>query len=119
LSIPINAASNCINISNPGSVTGGAATFQLAPGRYVASLIKNNMACRSLDVTKACDINTVIIQGVDNGLTADTARWGLSVKTPTVVQVFGPTSASFVAFVIDDGCSDNTGGATLLIQQAR
>jgi len=109
-SIPINASANCFDTT---SLSGGVARFQLAPGRYVASLVNNKMSCSGGQLTGGCLINSATISG-----SLGNARWGLSVRTPTVVDIPGSTNFSFTAFVVDNNCSDNTGTASLLFQKA-
>jgi murein DD-endopeptidase MepM/ murein hydrolase activator NlpD len=95
-------------------MTGSVVKFQLAPGKYIASLINNQMSCSGGNLTGGCLINTVIIQG---SMGYGTAHWGLSIKSPTLVDVPGPENSYYTAFVVDTLCSDNTGQATLRFQQ--
>jgi hypothetical protein len=116
--ITVSALSHCVDVSS-SAVTGGRQTFQLAPGRYVASLLSNNMSCGGGGLlTPPCNIDTVIVRGWDGISPPGTAEWGVSVKNPTVVEVPGSAAVSFTAFVIDAPCSDNTGQSTLRLQLA-
>ncbi|PEH86147.1 hypothetical protein [Burkholderia gladioli] len=113
-SITIDARQNCIQGAlNPNSPYGAPATFQLAPGRYVMSLSSDSMSCSGGNVTPGCLIDGVIVQGGWGN-----ARWGVSVRQqPIVVDVGGSGNANLWAYTSDDVCSDNSGQATLLIQQ--
>jgi hypothetical protein len=111
-SITVDGRLNCIQSAlSPGAAPyGTAATFQLAPGRYVMSLSANTMSCSP----GGCAISSVTVQG---GVL--TAKWGVPVTTqPIVVDVGGNSAATLYGYVSDDVCSDNGGQATLLIQQA-
>lgn len=109
-SVPVDAILNCFDTSTS---TGTATRFQLAPGRYVASITNNKMSCNFGSLSSGCLIDTVIIRG------SNQAGWGLSVKTPTVVDVSGTSNVGFTAFVVDEPCSDNTGKANLQFQKVQ
>lgn len=111
-SITIDAKQNCL--SNAWGTTSGGSTanFQLPPGRYIATLVSNNMSC-SYGMLGGCNIDTVMVQGGFGN-----ARWGLAVNAnPTVIEVTSEY-LGFVAYVSDNICSDNTGSAKLLLQSA-
>ncbi|AHI63349.1 membrane protein [Burkholderia thailandensis] len=109
--VVVDAKRNCL--SNTGTVSGGTpATFPLAPGRYVVAISPNNMSCSAGVLTGGCLINSVMLQGRYGN-----NRWGTTITQPTVVDVPGNTS-TYIAYVSDDACGDNTGQATLLIQTA-
>ncbi|MBT9100517.1 hypothetical protein KFZ76_22720 [Methylovulum psychrotolerans] len=114
-SFPIDAKLNCFDVETP-TVTGTPAKFELAPGRYVVSVIDNTMSCSNGgQLTNHCLIDTVILKG---GLKQ--ASWGLSVKNPTIIDVTSfPEYPYFYAFVADGICGDNTGGASLSFQKAK
>jgi hypothetical protein len=45
-------------------------------------------------------------------------RWGLSVKTATVIDVTSENN-TLTAFVLDSHCQDNTGSVNLRFQKAK
>ncbi|WP_063533706.1 hypothetical protein [Burkholderia sp. MSMB1589WGS] len=109
--VVVDAKRNCL--SNTSNVSGGTpALLTLAPGRYVISIGSNNMRCSAGVLTNGCLINSVMLQGGFGN-----NRWGTTITQPTVVDVPGNTS-TYIAYVSDDACGDNTGQATLLIQTA-
>lgn len=114
-SFPIDAKLNCFDVGTP-TATGIPAKFELAPGRYVVSVVSNKMSCSNGgQLTNDCLIDTVILKGGKNQ-----ASWGLSVKSPTIIDVTSfPEYPYFYAFVADGICEDNTGGATLRFQKAQ
>lgn len=108
-SFTINAKDHCIYppLSNVRVQPGTALQFQLPPGTYTMSLLSNNMSCANGSLSDGCQISSVYLQG---GL--GNARWGTTVgSAPITVNV--PTTATFMAFVTDDNCVDNTGTATI------
>ena len=110
-SVTINANSNCL--SSPfGPTTGGTAVrIPLAPGRYVFSLVSNDMSCSNGDLSGGCLIDTVFLQGGWGS-----ARWGTVITAkPTVVEMTQATM-ELAAYVGDDGCFNNTGTAVIQIQ---
>ncbi|MBN3727835.1 hypothetical protein [Burkholderia sp. Ac-20379] len=114
-SVTIDAKLNCNQSAvTSGAATGTSASFQLAPGRYVMSVTNNKLNCLPNTNLGLCGIDTVHVQG---GIL--NARWGVAVTAqPIVVDVGSTTVANFFAWVSDDNCVDNSGQATLLIQQA-
>ncbi|MCU1722453.1 hypothetical protein [Pseudomonas sp. 5P_5.1_Bac1] len=111
-SVTIDANSNCL--SSPfGPVTHGTPVkIQLAPGRYVFSLVSNSMSCSNGDLSGGCLADTVFLQGWGS------ARWGaLVTANPSVVDV-PQANMTLYAYIGDDGCSNNTGTAVILIQTA-
>ncbi|WDD95943.1 hypothetical protein Bsp3421_006126 [Burkholderia sp. FERM BP-3421] len=112
-SIPIDARNNCITAVFGRAPGGTPARFQLTPGRYVISLVSNNMSCAGGGLGGGCLIDTVFMQGGWG-----TAHWGTNATAhPSVIDVTNTTTDMY-AYVSDDICSDNAGGATLLIQPA-
>ncbi|MEL1221027.1 hypothetical protein TVA88_18230 [Aeromonas hydrophila] len=112
--VSVDAQRNCF--SNPWESTSGgtAAKFKLAQGRYVLSLVNNSMSC-SYGQMDGCKINTLFVQG-----SFGNSRWGISVtSSPIVVDVPVEGPKDLVAFVSDSYCQDNTGGVSLLIQEAK
>ena len=113
-SITISALANCL--AAPPSTTdegGTTASVQLEPGRYVLSLVSNNMSCSNGTLSGGCLIDTVMVQGGWG-----TSRWGKTVTAQPVVVDY--TAASTLsAYVYDQGCYNNTGQATLLIEKAQ
>jgi len=108
-SFTINAKDHCIYppLSNVRVQAGTALQFQLQPGTYTVSLLSNSMSCANGSLSDGCQISSVYLQG---GL--GNARWGTTVgSTPITVNV--PTTSTFMAFVTDDNCVDNTGSATI------
>jgi len=110
-SVIVDAKAHCLSHSF-GGVSGGAPlTFQLAPGRYVLSLVNNTMSCSSGDLSNGCDMDTVFLQGGWGS-----ARWGAVVTaTPTVIDMTRNTMP-LAAYVGDDGCYNNTGTAEIKIE---
>ncbi|KGD83580.1 hypothetical protein C7434_3022 [Pantoea sp. PNA 14-12] len=112
-SININALQNCIT-SPPGTAAAGKpAQFQMQKGTYDVSITNNNMSCSSNDLGGGCAIDTVLLQG---GLGYSTNRWGQSI-TSTPVRVYVDVTSTIIAWVSDDGCYNNTGQATLVINK--
>lgn len=114
--VTIDALQNCIDTT---SISGGKATVSLEPGRYVASLIANTMACRGGPPTPSCRIDKVILQTTADQPVPKQVYWGLVVQDPVVVDIPGPASANVFAFVLDPQCNDNYGTATLRFQLAK
>ena len=112
--VSIDAYSHCF-YTDAG--TGTTASFQLAPGRYVVSLVNDKMSCSNGILTGGCLIDSVVVRTTAMG----TARWGVAVSTkaPTVIDVPGSGNANFVAFVVDGFCEDNVGTADLRFQLAK
>jgi hypothetical protein len=108
--IPIDALANCLDTD---TMAGGKSTGLLPPGRYRASLVDNTMRCDDSSPDRRCAINTVIVRGVDYAKKVDTMLWGFAVTKPLVVEVRGAEPADLSAFVLDNGCANNVGTATL------
>jgi hypothetical protein len=85
----------------------------LPPGKYRASLIDNTMRCDGDSPGQRCAINTVVVRGIDFSKKAGTMLWGIAIKKAATVEVLGDSPADLSAFVLDNGCSDNVGSATL------
>jgi hypothetical protein len=112
-SVPIDARNNCVTAVFGHAPGGTPARFQLAPGRYIVSLVSNNMSCSNGTLGGGCQIDTVFLQGGWG-----TARWGtVATARPTVIDMT-MSASDIYAYVSDDVCSDNTGQATLLVQPA-
>lgn len=113
VSMLINARSNCFDYSTLTMNGGKVLSFTLSPGRYVASIKNNNMSCSNGSLSPGCFITNVILQGTGTS----SATWGISVtQNPVVVDVPNSASGQYWAFVGDNGCYNNTGTATLYIQ---
>jgi hypothetical protein len=117
VSVAIDANANCFD-TIAGSVVQSVVNFQLDPGNYIASLTNNNMSCSYNNQNRGCHINSVIIRGIDDVSPYSNTGWGQAISTPTVVSVSGTAAMSFTAFIMDNGCSDNTGKAILTFQKA-
>lgn len=107
--VALSAKQNCIYppVSNSKIQAGTPLQFQLEKGTYQISLATNNMSCLNGSLSNGCLIDTVFLQG---GL--GSSRWGETIsKTPTTVTTTGPST--FIAFVSDENCSDNTGYALI------
>ncbi len=115
--VTVSALAHCVQTAPP--ISGNKTTFLLPPGRYVASLVSNNMSCASGNITGTCAIDAVIMQGNSGATENGTAEWGASIKKPPIVlEVPGAATVSFSAFVLDPFCGDNTGQSTLRFQSA-
>jgi hypothetical protein len=117
VSVAIDANANCFD-TNVGTVTQSIVTFQLDPGNYIASLTNNNMSCSYNKQDQGCHITSVIIRGINGVAPYGNTAWGQAVSSPTIVSVPGSAAISFTAFIMDNGCSDNTGKAILTFQKA-
>jgi len=109
-SYTVDARQNCLG-APWGKSNGTPAKFFVSPGKYLVYLGANNMSCMNNDLSNGCNIDTVLIHG---GMM--TARWGRSISGPTQIEV-SDSSGSFVAYVADDNCGDNTGSAKLIFQK--
>lgn len=111
--ININALQNCIT-APPGTAAAGApAQFPMQKGTYEVSITNNNMSCSNNDLGGGCAMDTVLLQG---GIGYSSSRWGQSI-TATPVRVYIDVNATMIAWVSDDGCYNNTGQATLVINK--
>ncbi|MBA0176466.1 MULTISPECIES: hypothetical protein [Pectobacterium] len=108
-SITIDPKTNCVSAAITDTLAGTPVKFTLEQGRYVFSLVSNSMNCDG--TPNKCIIDSVLLQGGFK-----TTRWGgVVTSTPTVVDT---TGLPFIAYVSDDGCYNNIGKATLLIEKA-
>lgn len=109
-SFTIDAKANCISNASTSSTT-PYLKIQLDPGRYVFSLVNNNMSCQGSNLANGCNINGVFMQG---GFA--TARWASTISSQPIVV--DSTSTTYFAFVADDSCGNNSGQATILAEKA-
>lgn len=111
-SVTIDANANCLSSAFGPTAHGTPVKIQLAPGRYVFSLVSNTMSCSNGDLSGGCLADTVFLQGWGS------ARWGTVITAnPSVVDV-PLANMTLSAYIGDDGCSNNTGTAQILIQTA-
>jgi len=112
-SVTIDANANCLSSTFGPTKHGTAVQIQLAPGRYVFSLVSNTMSCSNGDLSGGCLADSVFLQGGWGS-----ARWGTTITAkPTVVDMTQATMTLW-AYIADDGCQNNTGTAQILIQTA-
>lgn len=111
--VTVDSFAHCFDT---GASSGKVLTFQLAPGRYVASMATNRMSCNFGSLSNGCLIDTVMVWGGGSG---NQANWGISVKAPTVIDVSGTTNVTLNAFVVDSYCADNIGTTSLKFQKAQ